>query len=141
MFDSEKIKEILPHRHPFLLIDRILEVEEGQYAIGTRNISITDPVFQGHFPKEAIYPGVLIIECMAQVGAFVLLSKEENKGKLAYFTKIKNAKFIKAVRPGDVLTIKTELIKQRLNIGLAKSEARVDGEVVAVAEISFALEK
>lgn len=140
-FNSDEIQNIIPHRFPFLLIDNIIEMEVGKFAISKKNISISDPVFQGHFPGESIYPGVLIIEAMAQVGAVAILSQEENKGKKAYFTKIKEAKFLKAVRPGDSLIIKTELISKRLNIGFAKSVAKVDNIIVAKSEMAFALEK
>lgn len=138
-FNSDKIMEVLPHRQPFLLIDKILELEEGKSCTGLKNISITDPIFQGHFPDQHIYPGVLLIESMAQVGAFVILLDEKNKGKKAYFTKIKNARFLKPVLPGDTVIIKTKLISQKLNIGFAEAEAIVNGVLVAKAEISFAI--
>ncbi len=139
MYNSDQIKEVLPHKYPFLLIDRILEIKEGKWAIGKKNISITDQVFQGHFPDQHIYPGVLLVESMAQVGAFMLLLDKENKGKKAYFTKIENARFLQPVVPGDTLIIKTSLINRRLNIGFAKGEATVDGKLVASAEIAFAI--
>ncbi|MDO5712807.1 MAG: 3-hydroxyacyl-ACP dehydratase FabZ [Tissierellia bacterium] len=138
-YNSNSIMNFLPHRYPFLLIDRILEVEEGVSATGIKNITITDPVFQGHFPDEHVYPGVLIVESMAQVGAVALLSMEENKGKKAYFTRIKNVKFIHPVIPGDTLMITTTLTKMRLNVGFASCEARVDERVVCKGEIAFAL--
>lgn len=139
MYNSDEIMKVLPHRHPFFLIDKIIDMKMGEYAVGIKNISITDPVFQGHFPDQHIYPGVLIIESMAQVGAFMLLLDNENKGKKAYFTKIKEARFLKPVVPGDTLVIKTELISKRLNVGFAKSIAEVDGKIVAKSDIAFAI--
>ncbi|RVU54830.1 3-hydroxyacyl-ACP dehydratase FabZ [Anaerosphaera multitolerans] len=138
-YNSNEIMEILPHRHPFLLVDKIVEYKEGDYAKGIKNISISDPVFQGHFPNNHIYPGVLIVETMAQVGAVAILSTEENRGKLAFFTSIKSARFLKMVRPGDTLEITAKLKSQKLNIGFATCEAYVKGELVCKAEISFAI--
>ena len=139
LYNSDQIMKVLPHKQPFLMVDQILEIEDGKYAVGKKNIAITDPVFQGHFPDQHIYPGVLLIESMAQVGAFVILLDETNKGKKAYFTKIKNARFYHPVVPGDTLIIKTSLVKMRLNIGFATAEAFVDDKLVASAELSFAL--
>ncbi|EFI42466.1 MULTISPECIES: 3-hydroxyacyl-ACP dehydratase FabZ [Peptoniphilus] len=139
MYNSNEISKILPHKFPFLLIDRIIEMEEGKYAKGIKNITVTDPVFQGHFPDEHVYPGVLIVEAMAQVGAFAILSEEKNIGKKAYFTKIKEVKFLKTVVPGDTLEITTTLISRRLNVGFANCIACVNGEVVCRGEIAFAL--
>lgn len=139
MYDAKAIQAILPHRHPFLLIDRIIAIEEGKSATGISNISMKDAVFQGHFPDEPIYPGVLIVEAMAQVGAVALLAMAENKGKKAYFTRIQNARFQKPVRPGDVLEITTSLTKQRLNIGFADAVAKVGEDIVCQATIAFAL--
>lgn len=141
MYNSNEIQEVLPHRAPFLMVDEIVEIKMGEYAVGTKNISISDPVFQGHFPDQHVYPGVLLIESMAQVGAFVLLLEEENRGKKAYFTKIKNARFYQPIVPGDKILIKTELLTRRLNVGFAKAEAHVGERLVAKAEIAFALEK
>ena len=139
VYNSNDIKNILPHRYPFLLIDRILEVSQGVSATGLKNITVTDPVFQGHFPDEHVYPGVLLVEAMAQVGAVALLSKEENRGKKAYFSRIKNVKFIRPVVPGDTLIITTTLTGIRRNLGFATCEAKVDDKVVCKGEIGFAL--
>lgn len=141
IYDAQAIQKVLPHRAPFLLIDRITELEAGSSATGIHAVSIADPVFTGHFPDEAIYPGVLIIEAMAQVGAFAILSEDENKGKKAYFVRIEKARFLKPVRPGDTLVLTTRLLRRRLHIGFAEGEAFVDGEKVCEAEIAFALEK
>ena len=140
-YNSDEIQKVLPHRFPFLMVDEILDLKMGEYAIGKKNISIHDPVFQGHFPDQHIYPGVLIIETMAQVGAFVILLEEENKGKKAYFTKIKEARFYKPLVPGDTVIIKTELISKRLNVVFAKAVAHLNDELIAKAEIAFALSK
>ncbi|SHH56659.1 3-hydroxyacyl-[acyl-carrier-protein] dehydratase [Anaerosphaera aminiphila DSM 21120] len=138
-YNSNEIMDIIPHRYPFLLVDKIVEIEEGHYAKGIKNISISDAVFQGHFPDNHVYPGVLIVETMAQVGAVAILSTEDNKGKTAYFTSIKSARFLKMVKPGDTLEITSTLKSQKLNIGFASCEAYVEGELVCKAEISFAI--
>ncbi len=138
-FNAEQIMEVLPHRPPFLLVDRITRLEEGVGAAGVRAVSMTDPVFQGHFPGAPIYPGVLIVEALAQVGAFALLYQAENRGRLAYFTRIQNARFYAPVSPGDMLTLSTRLTKQRLNVGFAEGEAYVGDTLVCKAEIAFAL--
>ncbi|MBP2024682.1 3-hydroxyacyl-ACP dehydratase FabZ [Peptoniphilus stercorisuis] len=138
-YNSDEIKKILPHRYPFLLVDRIIDGKEKEFIVGIKNISISDAVFQGHFPNHHVYPGVLIIESMAQVGAILLLSEEENKGKIALFTGIKNAKFKGEVFPGDRLIIKCEFIEKRLNIGFASAKAYVENKLVAFCEMSFAI--
>lgn len=138
-YNSDEIKKILPHRHPFLLVDRIIDGEEGKFAVGIKNISISDPVFAGHFPDHNVYPGVLIIESVAQVGAVVILSQEENRGKIAFFAGIKNAKFKREVLPGDTLKIFCELESIRANIGFAKGKVYVDDKIACICEISFAI--
>ncbi len=138
-YDSNQLQKILPHRHPFLLIDKILESEPGKSATGLKNISVVDPVFQGHFPEFHVYPAVLQLEAMAQVGAIALLEKPENKGKIALFAGLKEAKFKKTVKPGDTLIIKTELIKVRMGIGIAKARVEVDNAVVSTATLMFAI--
>lgn len=139
MLDSNDIKKIIPHRYPMTMIDKIIEIKKGEYAIGIKNISITDPVFNGHFPDFHIYPGVLLIESMAQVGAIAILSEEKYKGKYAYFAGIEKAKFKKPVVPGDTLKIKTDLIKIRHGLGLAQANCTVEGIEVASAKISFVI--
>lgn len=137
MLDINEIKKILPHRYPFLLVDRIEEMEPGVKAVGYKNVTVNEPFFQGHFPEYPVMPGVLLIEALAQVGAVAILSLEENKGKLAFFGGIKNAKFRKQVVPGDVVKLETEIIKCKGPMGVGKAIATVDGKMAAEAEISF----
>ena len=136
--DIEAIKQILPHRYPFLLVDRILALEPGKRAVGLKNITVNEPFFQGHFPQRSIMPGVLIIEIMAQVGGVMILSVEEHQGKLAYIGTVDNAKFRRPVVPGDTLEVEVELLRLRGNAGKVKCVARVGGEEAAEAEIMFA---
>ena len=128
LLDVNEIKKIIPHRYPFLLVDCIEELEPGVKAVGYKNVTVNEPFFQGHFPQQPVMPGVLIIEALAQVGAVAVLSLEENKGKLAFFGGIKNAKFRKQV---------TEIIKCKGPMGVGKAVATVNGKVAAEAEISF----
>lgn len=137
MLDINEIKKIIPHRYPFLLVDRIEEMEPGVKAIGYKNVTVNEPFFQGHFPEYPVMPGVLLIEALAQVGAVAILSLEENKGKLAFFGGIKNAKFRKQVVPGDVVRLETEIIKCKGPMGVGKAIATVDGKMAAEAEITF----
>lgn len=141
MLDINEIKKILPHRYPFLLVDRIEEMEPGVKAVGYKNVTVNEPFFQGHFPEYPVMPGVLLIEALAQVGAVAILSLEENKGKLAFFGGIKNAKFRKQVVPGDVVRLETEIIKCKGPMGVGKAIATVDGKMAAEAEISFMIGK
>lgn len=139
MLNSKEIQEIIPHRYPFLLIDKIESFEPGKSAIGYKNVTINEYFFQGHFPEEPVMPGVLIIEALAQVGAVAILSKEEFKGKLAYFAGINKAKFRKKVVPGDVLRLEVEIIKTKGPIGIGRAIATVDGKKAAEAELTFAI--
>ncbi|MEH7300023.1 MULTISPECIES: 3-hydroxyacyl-ACP dehydratase FabZ [Neobacillus] len=139
MLDTEQIKEIIPHRYPFLLVDRILEVEEGVRAVGIKNVSANEEFFNGHFPDYPVMPGVLIVEALAQVGAVAMLKKEENRGRLAFFAGIDGCRFKKQVKPGDQLRLEVEIIRLRGPIGKGKAVATVDGEVACEAEITFAL--
>ncbi len=132
-----EIKEIIPHRYPMLLIDRVEELVVGERIIAKKNVTINEPFFQGHFPHEPVLPGVLIIEAMAQAGAVALLSIEEFKGKTAYFGGIDKAKFRKKVTPGDTLILEVELLKVKANAGMGKGIAKVDGKKVAEAELTF----
>jgi 3-hydroxyacyl-[acyl-carrier-protein] dehydratase len=137
--DIEAIKSILPHRYPFLLVDRIIALTPGKHAIGRKSVSINEQFFQGHFPVKAVMPGVLLIEAMAQVGGVMMLSMPDSQGKLAYIGGITGARFRRPVVPGDVLECETTLLKARGEVGKVACRARVDGELVAEAEIMFAL--
>ena len=139
MLDIEQIKEIIPHRYPFLLVDRILEVEEGKKAVGLKNVSANEEFFNGHFPDYPVMPGVLIVEALAQVGAVAMLKKEENQGRLAFFAGIDNCRFKKQVRPGDQLRLEVEIVRARGSIGKGKGIATVDGELICETDIMFAL--
>lgn len=135
------IQKILPHKYPFLLVDRILELENGKRALGLKNVTINEPFFQGHFPGYPIMPGVLIVEAMAQVGAVAILSMDEYKGKIAVFAGIDKMKFKKQVVPGDTLIMEAELIGIRHGIGKAKVKATVDDKIAAIGELMFAVVK
>ena len=138
VFDVEQIQKMIPHRYPFLLVDRITDVKNGEFVEGYLNTSITNQVFQGHFPGHPIYPGVLIIEGMAQTGAilpFTVMDKDELNDKVVYFMSIDKAKFRKPVKPGDKLVYKVSTIKHRGKIWQLKGEAYVDGELVSEAEL------
>lgn len=139
MLTNTEIQKILPHRYPFLLVDKITELCEGKSVTGIKNVTANEPFFQGHFPGNPIMPGVLICEALAQTGAVMLLSMPENKGKLGVFTGINNFKFRRQVVPGDTLTLHAELLKYRHGMGQAKVEASVDGALAAAGEISFAI--
>ncbi len=139
MYTIEQIKEVIPHRYPFLLIDRILEVEEGKRAVGIKNVTANEEFFNGHFPEYNVMPGVLIVEALAQVGAFAVLKMEENQGKLAFFAGIEGCRFKRQVVPGDQLRLEVELTKVRGPIGKGRATATVDGEVACVAELTFAM--
>lgn len=139
MLTTEQIMDIIPHRYPFLLVDKAEIHEDGLGATGYKNVTMNEPHFQGHFPGLPVMPGVLIIEALAQVGAIALLSQEEMKGKVAYFGGIKEAKFRQKVVPGDVLKLECRIIKQRGPIGIGEAIATVDGKVAAKAELTFAI--
>ncbi|MTI80564.1 MAG: 3-hydroxyacyl-ACP dehydratase FabZ [Firmicutes bacterium] len=139
MFDVKQIQEILPHRYPFLLVDRITEMEPGKRAVGIKNVTVNEPFFQGHFPGYPVMPGVLIIEAMAQVGAVALLSMPEYAGKLALFAGIDGARFRQQVVPGDQLKIEVEVTKLRGKIGKSTAKAYVEDKVVAQGELMFGI--
>ncbi len=137
--NSNEIAEILPHRYPMALVDRITDGEPGEWAKGIKCVSAGELMFCGHFPQEHVMPGVLIIEAMAQVGAVAILSLPENRGKTAYFGGIKNARFRAKVTPGDVLEMECTLTRQRGPVGIGTAKAAVNGKVVATAELTFAI--
>ena len=139
MLDIEQIRDVLPHRYPFLLVDRILELVPEKSARGYKNVTINEEFFEGHFPGHAVMPGVLVCEAMAQVGGVLLLSMTGNEGKLAYFGGMDRVRFRKPVIPGDTLVTDVDLIVNKGNIGKVRAVARVDGEVAAEGEFIFAL--
>lgn len=135
----KEIKEILPHRYPFLLVDRVIEMEEGKSITGYKNVTINEEFFNGHFPEEPVMPGVLILEAIAQVGAIAILSKEEFKGKIPLFAGADKVRFRQKVVPGDRLELSCEIVKLRGPVGIGKGIAKVDGKKVCEAEIMFAI--
>lgn len=138
---AKEIMEIIPHRQPFMLLDTIEELEPGVKAVAKKCVTYNEPFFAGHFPKEPVMPGVLIIEALAQTGAVAILSVPENKGKTAYFAAINSAKFKGKVVPGDVLMLETEIIKVKGPIGVGSARAYVEGRLVTKAELTFAIGK
>lgn len=140
MMDVMEIREILPHRYPFLLVDRILEIDPGKRIVGLKNVTINEEFFQGHFPSQPVMPGVLIIEAMAQVGGVLMLGAIENRAeKLAYFMGIDDARFRKPVVPGDQLTFEVGVLKQKRTTCKLQGKAFVDGKLVAEAVIMSAI--
>ena len=135
----EEIKEIIPHRYPFLLVDRILELEPLKRGVGIKNVTANEPFFQGHFPNKPVMPGVLLLEAMAQVGGVSLLYPDENRGKIAYFAGMEGVKFRKPVVPGDQVRMEAEVTRLRGSVGKVRAEAFVEGQLVAEAEVMFAL--
>ncbi len=135
----EQIQEILPHRYPFLLVDKVIELVPGERAVGIKNVTMNENYFQGHFPGKPVMPGVLQVEALAQTGAIAVLSLEEYQGKFVYFGGIDKLRFKQKVVPGDVLRLEVELIKRRGPIGIAKAVASVDGKIAVQGEITFAV--
>ena len=134
---TKQIQEIIPHRHPFLLVDYIEDFEPGEFGIGYKCVTYREDFFAGHFPQEPVMPGVLIVEALAQTGAVAILSVEGNKGKTAYFGAMNNVKFKKKVVPGDKLRLECEIIKQKGPVGVGEAVATVDGKVAVSAELTF----
>jgi len=139
MLDINQIMELLPHRPPFLLIDKVESFEPGVSAVAYKNVTMNEPFFVGHFPKFPIMPGVLIVEALAQTGAVSILSMDEYKGKLVFFAGINNLKFKRKVVPGDVLKLEVEIIKRKGPIGIGKAKATVDGQLCVSGELTFAI--
>ncbi|MFD0870456.1 (3R)-hydroxymyristoyl-ACP dehydratase [Chlamydia abortus] len=139
MLDVQQIKQIIPHRYPFLLVDKILEVEDGVRAVGLKNVTINEPFFEGHFPEYPVMPGVLIVEALAQVGAVAMLKAEENRGKIGFLAGIDNFRFRGQVKPGDTLILELEVTRLKGSIGKGKGTAKVNDKVVAEGELMFAL--
>ncbi len=140
LLNIEEIMDIIPHRYPFLLVDRVLIEEVGVKGIGYKNVTINEPYFLGHFPNLPIMPGVLIVEAIAQVGAVILLSNEKYKGKIPYFAGINKVRFKKKVQPGDTLRMEVELTRIRGAIGIGEGKAYVGDEVACEGEFLFAIE-
>ena len=139
IYNSDDIQKIIPHRYPFLLVDRIESIE-GNKVVGIKCISANEMQFLGHFPQKAIMPGVLQLEALAQTVAVMLLSKEENKGKIGLFAGINKARFKRQVIPGDVLKLEAEVTRERMGIAFVNADASVDGAVALTAEMMFAVE-
>jgi 3-hydroxyacyl-[acyl-carrier-protein] dehydratase len=137
--DSREIQRLIPHRYPFLLVDRVLEVEPGQRIVAIKNVSANEPFFQGHFPGLPIMPGVLIVEALAQAGAVLFMVQEENRGLLTLFAGIDGLRFRRQVVPGDQLRLEVEFTMRRGPIGKGRARATVDGEVAAEGELTFAV--
>lgn len=139
VLNTSQIMEVLPHRSPFLMIDTVEELEVGVSAVAKKCVTFNEPFFAGHFPGNPVMPGVLILEALAQTGAVSILMKDEFKGKTAYFAGMEKVRFKRKVVPGDVLTLKTEMISQKGPIGKAKANAYVGDELAASAELMFAI--
>lgn len=141
IYNSNDIQKIIPHRYPFMLVDTIEEIIDDSVIIGKKCISANEMQFMGHFPEKHVMPGVLMIEALAQTGAVLLLSKEENKGKIAVLAGVNKMRFKRQVIPGDVLTLKVELTKMKAGIGFANATAMVGEEIAVKGEIMFAVDK
>ena len=139
MIEINEIKALLPHRYPFLLVDRVLELIPNQKIVALKNVTANEEFFNGHFPAKPVMPGVLVIESMAQAAGIMMLSQEEHKGKIPYFTGIDNARFRKTVVPGDQLIIEVEVIRVKGSVGKVKAISKVDNQVAAEAELMFIL--
>lgn len=141
MLNSNDIQKIIPHRHPFLLVDRVLEMDVGKSIKAIKNVTASEAHFNGHFPEEHVMPGVLIVEALAQAGAVALLSHEDYKGKTAYFAGIDKCRFKRKVVPGDTLTLELEITRLKGVVGKGTGKAYVDGELACKAEITFAVSR
>ena len=141
MLSNKEIRELLPHRYPFLLVDKVLELEAGKRVVAQKNVSANEPFFQGHFPEYPIMPGVLIVEALAQTAGLAVAVMEENKGKLGVFAGIEEMKFKSQVVPGDILILEAEIIMSKLGVTKAKVVAKVEDKVAAEGVIKFAMTK
>lgn len=139
--DINDIMQVLPHRYPFLLVDRIIELVPGTKAVGIKNVTINEPQFTGHFPGRPIMPGVLLVEAMAQVGACALFSQERYQGQLGFLAGVDKMRFKRQVIPGDTLVITSQVLKLKANFGWFQAEVRVNDELVCRGEIMFGIEK
>lgn len=137
--NSNEIQKIIPHRYPFLLIDRIIDLIPGESAVAIKNVSVNEHIFTGHFPGEHVMPGVLIVEALAQTGAVTILSTDEFKGKTAYFAGIDNCKFKRKVIPGDTLRLEARVVKHLGSLGIAETVATVNGDICCQATLKFAV--
>jgi len=137
--DIEQIKETIPHRYPFLLVDKVTEMEEGKRVTGIKNVTVNEPFFQGHFPDYPVMPGVLIVEALAQVGAIGVLGMEANKGKIGFLAGLDKCRFKQQVKPGDQLKLEVEILRIKGPIGKGKGIATIDGKLACEAEITFAI--
>ncbi|APT45018.1 3-hydroxyacyl-ACP dehydratase FabZ [Bacillus safensis] len=139
MLDAQQIQDIIPHRYPFLLVDRILEVDGDKRAVGIKNVTVNEEFFNGHFPGYPVMPGVLIVEALAQVFGVIILGKEENQGRIGLFAGIDGCRFKRQVKPGDQLRLEVEVTRLRGPVAKGKAVATVDGEVACEAELTFSI--
>lgn len=140
MLSVKQIQNLIPHRQPFLFVDRIEELEPGKKAVGRKCVTMNEPYFQGHFPEKPVMPGVIIIEALAQTGAVVMLSVEGNQGKIPYFAGIDQVKFKRQVVPGDILKLEVEIMKSKGNFGVGKAVAYVEDQVAVEAILTFSIQ-
>ncbi len=139
MLDINAIKKMLPHRYPFLLVDRVLEMEPKQRIVGLKNVTVNEEFFNGHFPTKPVMPGVLIIEALAQTAGILMLSQEEHQGKIPYFTGIDNARFRRTIVPGDQIIMEIEVLRLKGSVGKVHAVAKVDAQVAAEADLMFVI--